>query len=394
MNNHDFNVGKVIVTLNRDFFCHDTSDCYYPVLEGVEFTKVENIFRSEARGCPRGDIILVHLDCGEEESVFDAIETLTANPMVMFAEPDFIFDNHLIPNDPYFGYLWGLERIMAPNAWDYTTGNANVVVGVVDSGIDFTHPDIADNIWFSQDGYPGWNFINDSGDSMDMTGHGTHVAGTIGAVGNNMIGITGTAWNVKLASLKIGESCFSLASAVAAIQYANENDIPILNCSWGGRHYIPSLRHAIEQYNGLFIASAGNSGSDNDLDPEFPASFDCDNIISVAAANTYDELSLFSNYGALSVDLAAPGTYIYSLSLGGEYSYMDGTSMSAPYVAGAAALLKSYLPNLTALEMKDIILSSVSKHPNLNGLVSSGGILNVNTMLKVGNDYHSALTAA
>jgi subtilisin family serine protease len=382
MPDHDFEAGRVIVTLNRDYFCHDDIDCLDDVLIGIDYEKVVNIFRSKPNANQSGDVLLVHLKCGKKESVIDAIETFMENPNVMFAEPDFFLDSRIIPNDPYYSYLWGLDRIKAPSAWDYTTGCGDVIVGVVDSGVDFTHPDIRDNIWVCPEGMYGACFCGEDCDPMDTSGHGTHVAGTIGAVGNNHIGITGTAWNVKIASLKIGQRDFSLAAAIAAIDYANSNQIPILNNSWGGRLYSPSLKHAIEQYGGLFVASAGNYGVNNDFYPDFPASYDCENIIAVAATNVYDELADFSNFGERSVDIAAPGTDIYSLSLHGEYSYMCGTSMSAPFVAGAAALLKSYMPQLTALEIKEIILSSVDKRPSLTGFVSSGGVLNITAMLE------------
>jgi subtilisin family serine protease len=382
MPNNDYVTGKVVVTLNRHYYCHDDTDCHSAVLDGVEYTKVENIFHSKANAKYTGDVLLVHLKSKEKESVIEAIEKLLLNPMVMFAEPDFVYDNHLVPNDPLYKYLWGLERIGAPRAWDYTTGSADITVGVVDSGVDYTHADIKDNLWVSCSGFHGWNFIDGNGDAMDATGHGTHVAGTISAIGNNYTGIAGTAWKVKIAPLKIGQRIFNLAAAIAAIDYANINGIPILNNSWGGRYYSPSLRHAIEQYDGLFIASAGNSGTDNDYLPDFPASFDCENIISVAATDSDDALTSFSNYGAKSVDIAAPGLNIYSLHLGGEYSYMNGTSMSAPHVAGAAALLMSYKPHLSLMEIKRIILASTDKFPQLEGLVASGGRLNISAMIE------------
>ncbi|WP_207747836.1 S8 family serine peptidase [Clostridium sp. D33t1_170424_F3] len=172
------------------------------------------------------------------------------------------------------------------------------------------------------------------------------------------------------------------ASAIAAISFANRFNIPILNASWGGRGYSRALKDAIEHYNGLFIASAGNSAEDNDITPVYPASYDCDNIISVAATTPDDTLARFSNYGAESVDLAAPGTDILSLGLQREYSTQNGTSMAAPHVAGAAALLKSYLPNLTTSDLKDIILSSAVKTPYLAGKVSTGGMLNVHAMFE------------
>ena len=289
---------------------------------------------------------------------------------------------HTIPNDEYFSYLWGTKKIKSDLAWNYTTGSNQIVVGVTDSGIDYTHPDLKYNMWICKDGLNGWNFFNSNENSTDTTGHGTHVAGTIGAVGNNFIGITGICWNINIASLKIGHIFMNLSAAIEAINYANINNISILNNSWGSSYYSPLLKFAIEQYDGLFITSAGNEGLNSDYFPDFPASYDSDNIISVTATNQDDSLTPFSNYGVKSIDIAAPGIDILSTSLNGGYSYQTGTSMAAPHVAGAAALLKSYMPDLTHLEIKDIILSSADKYPHLEGKVLTGGILNVNAMLE------------
>ncbi|MCL2068508.1 MAG: S8 family serine peptidase, partial [Oscillospiraceae bacterium] len=223
-------------------------------------------------------------------------------------------------------------------------------------------------------------------DPADETGHGTHVAGTIGAVGNNSIGVTGVSLNVSIAALKIGTSFFTASAAIKAFHYANQNNIPIVNCSWGTRAYCPCQRYAISNYNGLVIASAGNDGTNNDIYPIFPASFECDNIISVASSTINDELSLFSNYGAVSVGIAAPGSGIFSTAISGGYTYMDGTSMSAPHVAGAAALLKSYRPELSPLKMKEIIYSSVDKNPRFYGKILTGGSLNIGKMIELASE--------
>ena len=386
-NNNNFEAGKVIVALNKNFNYTDSSDYYInQVLDGIDFEKIDVIFRPNKinNESAMGYVILVYLKDKDKLTVINAIEKLMTNPYVVYAEPDYLFNTHVIPNDQYFEYLWGAKKIRSPLAWNYTTGSNSVVVGVTDSGIDHNHPDMSDNMWVSPNRryINGWNFTNNSNNSMDMTGHGTHVAGTIGAVGNNYIGITGICWNVKIAALRIGCIFMNLAAAIAAIDFSNTNTIPILNNSWGGRQYSPILKNAIEQYDGLFIVSAGNCGTNNDFIPDYPASYDSDNIISVAATNQCDALAPFSNYGAKSVDIAAPGTDIFSTSLNGEYSYHSGTSMSAPHVAGAAALLKSYMPFLTALEIKNIILSSADKYPNLDEKVLTGGILNVHAMLE------------
>ena len=384
-----YETGKVIAAIHKNIDLPASSG-YDLVLDGLDYVKTEVLFHSEMteEEDGAGDIILIYLKNRDPEAVADAIETLSANPHVAYAEPDYLEELHVIPNDPLYRQLWGMQKIEAALAWNYTTGSRNVAVGVIDTGIDYHHPDIRKNMWVSQNGWldNGWNFASNSNNSMDTNGHGTHVAGTVGAVGNNRIGVTGLCWDVRVVSMKFG---LDIASAIAAIDFANQFDIPILNASWGGRAYSRALQQAVDQYNGLFIASAGNNGVDNEIYPIYPASYDSDNIISVAATAPDDTLARFSNYGVSSVDLAAPGTDILSLGLHGEYSPQNGTSMSAPHVAGAAALLLSYLPGLSVPDLKNIILSSAVKLPSLAGKVLTGGLLNVNAMFELANDYVS-----
>lgn len=379
---NNYEAGKVIAVLDKGSRSPGaTAYRVLPVLDGLDYEKAEVIYHSEtAEGENNtGDILLIYLKKKDKTAVIDAIEKLSSNPYVIYAEPDYLEEMHFLPNDPLYQQLWGMEKIGMPTAWNYSTGSCDVAVGVIDSGIACNHPDIRRNMWISRNGRlrNGWNFADNTINAMDTNGHGTHVAGTVGAVGNNCIGITGVCWRVRVASLKFG---LDIASAIASIDFANQFDIPILNASWGGRAYSQALKYAIDQYPGLFIASAGNSGTDNDIDPVYPASYDSDNIISVAAAGPDDALAGFSNYGVKSVDIAAPGTNILSLDLHGKYSSKNGTSMSAPHVAGAAALLKAYMPNISALTLKNIILSSAVKSPHLAGRVLTGGMLNVNAM--------------
>ena len=393
-------MGRVIAALHKN--CTDYAmpmGMDNQIFNELDKEKVEVLFEPQNSPNNRmvGTIVLVHLKCKEKMSVIYAVEKLRANPCVVAAEPDHYIEPHvtlgnpyilphelrIIPNDTYFGYLWGLRKVKAPAAWNYSTGSPRVVVGVVDSGVDFEHPDLNANMWPSHgQGLYGWNFFDDNDNPMDQTGHGTHVAGTIGAIGNNLIGVTGVCWNVKIAALKIGNNLFSSSAAIKAIDYANKHKISILNNSWGGA-YSSILKLAIENYDGLFIASAGNAGSDNDIFPVFPASFGGSNMISVAACTQNNALASFSNYGLASVDIAAPGTDIFSTSISGGYSFMDGTSMAAPYVSGAAALLKSYRPDLTNLEIKNIILSSVDRQPLLYGKILTRGTLNLSRMFEM-----------
>ena len=389
-NEKNFDTGKIIIALDRNFNLF-TSPNYniYNILNEINAQKVELLFHSNKINNSNNisDILLIYLKNKEEIETTNAIAKLLNNPYVIYAEPDYLYDEYIIPNDPDFKYLWGMEKIKAPSAWNYTTGTYNTVIGVLDSGVDYNHPDIKNNMWISNNGQyvNGWNFIYNNNDPMDETNHGTHVAGTIGAVGNNFIGITGVCWNVQIAAFKIGNNRIDLAAAIKAIYFANLNRIPILNNSWGGSFYSSILKYAIEQYDGLFIASAGNNNSNNDFFPIYPASYDSYNIISVAATDQDDKLASFSNYGFYNVDIAAPGTNILSTSLNGEYTYKNGTSMAAPHVAGAAGLLKSYMPYLSTLEIKEIILQSSNKTPNLEGKILTSGILDIKSMIEMAN---------
>lgn len=381
---NNYKSGKVIIAVKREIA--STVAIYYYIssaLDGIEYEKIETIFHVNKPNSEL-DIILIYLKDNNPDTVKMAVERLSASPNIIFAEPDYIEEMHIVSNDPLYDMLWGLQRIHAPLAWNYTTGNASIAVGVIDSGIDHNHPDIIQNMWRNEGtnlSY-GWNFADNDINSTDTNGHGTHVAGTIGAVGNNNIGITGVCWNISVVSMKFG---LDVASAIASIEFAIQFNIPILNASWGGTGYSKALKYAIEQYDGLFIASAGNNGSNNDIEPIYPASYDCKNIISVAATNPNDELASFSNYGMKSVDIAAPGTDILSLDLYNNYSPLSGTSMAAPHVAGVAALLKSCMPTISTQNLKEIILSSVDKKSNLSDKLLTGGVLDANAAIRLAN---------
>ncbi|MEW6068261.1 MAG: S8 family serine peptidase [Nitrospirota bacterium] len=287
-----------------------------------------------------------HLKITEPDmAVEDAIERLKSHPDVEFAEPNYIVRAFATtPTDPSFSSLWGLDNtgqtggtvdadIDAPDAWDVTTGSSSVIIAIVDTGVAYTHPDLAGNIWINTgetagdgvdddgNGYAddiyGWDFIDNDGYPEDYYSHGTHVAGTIAAVGDNSTGITGVMWQAKIMPLRfLGVSgAGDTANAVSAIIYAADNGAKIINASWGEYAYSQSLYDAIayaRQMNVLFVAAAGNETNNNDIYPLYPASYNLDNIISVAATDDDDRLASFSNYGSTSVDIGSPGVSIYS----------------------------------------------------------------------------------
>ena len=316
------------------------------------------------------------------DSTFNAAaEKLAARGLAI--EPDRPVHALFTPNDPMFSRQLDMPAINAPQAWDVTTGSKTVVVGVLDTGIDYDHPDLAANMWSDPvTGSHGWNFIANTADPMDDNGHGTHVAGTIGAVGNNGIGVTGVSQNVQLMALKVlGSAGWGYDSGIiSGIQYAIEQaqrgvNIRVLNASLGGTDYTAAFQQAIiNAYNAgiLFVAAAGNDGTDNGVAPHYPSNYT--NVLSVAATGMNGNLASFSNYDANTVQLAAPGVSILSTwprSMG-MYKYLTGTSMAAPHVAGAAALVASMAPTLTAGQLHTRLTESASMLPSLDGKVSSG----------------------
>ena len=347
-------------------------------------------------------------------STADVLGWAASAPGVHSIEPDFVIESRAIPNDPSFGQLWGLNNtgqsggtpdadIDAPEAWETTTGSRNVVVAVIDTGVDYTHPDLAANAWrnpgetagngidddangFVDDVY-GWDFVNGDSNPFDDNGHGTHVAGTIGGVGNNGRGVTGVAWEVSVMGLKFlsASGSGSTSAAIAAINYATmmRRDFGInvvaTNNSWGGGGFSTSLRNAIDAGGGagiLFVAAAGNESNDNDASPSYPASYTSTSIISVAATTRSNQLADFSNYGATSVDLAAPGQSIYSTTPNNSYATYSGTSMATPHVAGVVALLAAAAPQATASQIRTAILNGTTQLGTLSGRVATGGLLN------------------
>ncbi len=331
-------------------------------------------------------------------SVMDAVQRLSRLSIVKYAEPDYIVHATVIPNDTYWNNLWGMTNIKAPQAWDTYTGDANFVVAIIDTGINRNHPDLAANIWTNPNeiagngidddgnGYVddvyGWDWAYNDSDPMDGHGHGSHTAGTVGAVGNNGLGVVGVNWNVKLMALKFlnDSGSGSTSGAISAVNYAVNKGVKVSNNSWGGGGYSQALYDAIENGKSVghvFVAAAGNNGTNNDTSPFYPASYTNDNLIAVAAIDVNDNKASFSNYGATSVDLGAPGVDILSTVLGSSYSYYSGTSMASPHVAGAAALLYGLNPTWTYAQVKDRILSTARPIAALSGKTVTGGTLDL-----------------
>jgi len=348
------------------------------------------------------------VELAEGADVQQAAQQLAKQAGVLYAEPNYeVYADATMPNDPRFGELWGLHNvgqsggvsdadIDAPEAWDLATGGREIVVAVIDSGVDYAHRDLAANMWANPGEIPdngiddddngfvddihGYDFVNDDADPMDDRSHGTSCAGIIGAVGNNGVGVTGISWQVRVMALKFLDSngAGDTADAITSIEYAVRMGADVLSNSWGGGRYSQALQDAIDvadQQGVLFVASAGNSSLDTDVFPHYPSGYDSPNVISVMATDQSDLKASFSNYGLLSVDVGAPGTKIMSCWPGGNYYDASGTSEAAPYVSGACALLWSLNPALPHMLIKEAILSSVD--PTLPGQCVSGGRLNV-----------------
>ena len=377
------------------------------------------------RKLPVAGAELVEIESGE--SVSAAAADLRRRDEVMYAEPNYVLRSSLTPNDGYFNRTWGLHNtgqqilgapgtpdadIDAPEAWDVTTGSFSVAVGVVDSGVDQAHDDLAPNMWTNPgetgggretnlvdddgngkvDDWRAWDWAYGDGNPSDVDGHGTHVAGTIGARGNDAFGVPGINWNARIMALKAlddtGEG--TTADIAAAFTYAAQKGAKVVNASLGGPSYSQLLADAVIVAQGtLFVIAAGNGGADgvgddNDVAPDYPCSLPQVNVLCVAATNSNDALAGFSNYGAATVDLAAPGVDILSDQPGGALAYYSGTSMAAPHVAGAAALLFAHNPSATVAQIKAALLANVDAKPSLSGKVLTGGRLNVHRALTAG----------
>ena len=351
-------------------------------------------------------------------SAKEAIDRLKSHQAIEYVEPDYRVSIASATNDPRFDDLWGLNNegqtggtadadIDAPEAWSISTGSRDVVVGVIDTGVDYSHPDLAANAWVNSgeiagdgidndgngyiDDVHGINAITDVGDPMDDEGHGTHVSGTIGASGNNGVGVVGVNHDVSIVGCKFlaADGTGSTSGAIKCIDYmvglknAGVN-LRVLNNSWGGGGFSQALADAItasEQADILFVAAAGNDAVDNDQNPHYPSNYENDNVLSIASTDSRDNMSSFSQWGLTSVDMGAPGSGILSTVPGNSYATYSGTSMATPHVAGAAALVLSVNPDLTTLELKELLMSSGDANAALNGKTVAGTRLNVNQAL-------------
>ncbi|MBS3782252.1 MAG: S8 family serine peptidase [Candidatus Thermoplasmatota archaeon] len=332
----------------------------------------------------------------KDVDVMNIIDILSSREEVVHAEPNYLVEGTDIPNDTGYDSLWALPKIDAPGAWNITTGSSEVVVPVIDTGIDYNHPDLEDNMWTSEEGYHGYNALNDSYYPMDDNGHGTHVAGTIGAVGDNDLGTVGVNWNVSLMGVKIldSEGSGNIGDVISGLEFVLERkkegeNILVTSNSWWGWQYSELLYEAIEQHQKeglLFVTAAGNEGEDNGKETSYPGNYDLTNIISVAATDQNDYLAEFSNYGKRSVHVGAPGVNITSTILDGKYANFSGTSMSVPHVSGLAALLASHNSSYDYNNLKNVILSSADTIGHLEDRNLVDGRINASASLEQSPD--------
>lgn len=375
---------------------------------------VEDLGFTVARSWPFSPAWQIGLGRHDADAVPEALAAIGSALPDLLVEPDFVYRPLNVPDDYDPVKMWGLKKIHAPAAWSVSQGSTTVMAAIIDSGADLLHPDLATNLWTNPgeirangidddengliDDVHGWDFAEDDrwpeDDGPDAL-HGTHVAGTVSAAGNNGRGLVGVNWNTKLIIARAGDQTFPSSALIGAVNYVTKLrkagvNVVVTNNSYGGSTSNSSMRTAIRESRDagiLFVAAAGNDGINNDTpgNASYPANYDVENIISVASSNLADELSIFSNYGSTTVDLAAPGSAILSTvpTLKGSYGYLSGTSMASPHVAGAVALLKAAEPDLDWRDLKARVLGSVEKIPALNGRVATGGRLDLRRLLGV-----------
>ena len=414
----DFDYGSVLVQLKPQIT--DTVLMYSDPFEELNISGAKCIFGDNTSSIDmfadksEPIIYVLNLENPSRENVIETIEKLKAMPNVEYAEPNYNVYEFSEPNDTYYqsGKQAVLDLIGAKNLWNFNIDCSNVTVGVMDSGIQTDHEDLIDNMWVNTgeiagdgidndgngyiDDIYGWNCGDSNGDVSYVSNHGVHVAGIVSAVTDNSKGVASIARNAKIASIKIFNSSgkSSLSYIIEGINYAKKNDINIINCSFGGTGWgsssISIVKSAIEAVPDIFfVIAAGNVATstpqpDNDQTAVYPSQLtkELDNVISVANTTSSDELSSTSHYGAKSVDIAAPGTSIYSTIPTSSYGTMSGTSMATPMVASAVAVMRAVNPNISAKEIKETLCSSSDKLLALEGKVISGGRLNAYNAVK------------
>jgi subtilisin family serine protease len=402
----DYVAGRVLVIFNPEASEQEIDSTHLSV--GLTAANVV------MRGIASPEMMLMEVPAGVEQ---DYIDNYAASSSVLFAEPSLTKTLYRDPNDDDWDDLWGMKGegygSRAQWAWDERTGAGNVVIAVIDSGVQYDHPDLASNIWTNSgeipgdgidndgngkvDDYYGWDFgenDNDPNDSVSKCGsHGTHVAGTVGAVGNNDRGVVGVNWSCKIMALKTGylsggDKC-RIQNTSFAIDYAVAMGAKVSNNSWGSPNFSFGDFYAIEDGQSIghiFVASAGNDATNNDDYPHYPDGYDLDNVISVAAIDSDGDLADFSNYGAESVDIAAPGVDIRSTITGSSYGDKNGTSMASPHVAGAVALTYAAYP-APYQQVISRVLTARNYQSNLDGKVKFAGRLNVHRGLSIWGDF-------
>lgn len=407
--------GQVIVKLKPNTSLESMNDFASDYNAGLayKFDIPDSIYKSFG-----GDLMLLNLP--EGMTTAQAMAAMSKDSRVQYAASNDRLQAldqaaQVLPDDTLLEKMWGLHNtgqdggkadadIDAPEAWIITTGKNQAqggpLVAVIDTGVDYTHKDLKENIWVNPGEIPGdgidndgngviddvhgYNAINDSGNPMDDNDHGSHTSGTIGAKGNNAEGVAGVNWNANIMGVKFlsGSGGGTLADAVKGIFYATKMGARVTSNSWGGGGYNQALKDALANSPALHIFAAGNNSNDNDASASYPASYDLPNIVAVAATDRNDQLADFSNWGAKTVDLAAPGVDIYSTIPGGKYEAFSGTSMATPHVTGAVALMLSLFPSLTNEQIVSRLLNSTDKLPQLDGKVASGGRLNASNALE------------
>ncbi|HKV35652.1 MAG TPA: S8 family serine peptidase [Pyrinomonadaceae bacterium] len=351
----------------------------------------------------RGESGIEKLEVSPGGDVRSAATQMLLSGQVEFTEPNFVIaKDDVIANDARFNEQWALRNtgqndgqfgsdVHTTGAWETTTGSKFTVIAVIDSGIDFTHPDLANNQWLNpapnvNGDVHGWDYVDDSAQITDEQGHGTAIAGIIAAEGNNSLGTTGVMWRASLMSLRVLDNTGTgdVANAIEAIDYAVAHGAQVINLSWGTNGESLALKEAIERAlrrNVIVVCSAGNGSRDLAAGAYYPASFDLKNLISVAGTDNHDRLASWSNWGVKSVTVAAPGTNILTTQRGGGYWNVNGTSAAAPIVAGIAGLVKTFRPGVTAQAVARAVTQGARKTVSLSGKVASGGVVNAEDVL-------------